>query len=102
MLGIVEPPPARLVGRRQPARAARADHRLQHVALRHLRPQHVNIVVAGLDVALDVDEQGVAPQFLLQPVEQPPSGARIVAPPVVDEDAARHDLPRTVSRSSFG
>ena len=99
IIRIVQPPPARLVVRVNPAPS---DHRYQDVALRDLLLQDMHEVETRLDV-IHIHEQLVGRKSLLQPPEKRLRKTGIVAPAIVDEYLAGHlassgrKMPRTLS-----
>ncbi len=87
---IVDARPAVLARQRQPVRA---DHRHHDLASRDLLLQHLDEIVAGLDVALHVHEQPLTRKGLRQEVVDAQGWPARVVAPVVEEDFAGHGTP---------
>src|ERR1700719_4637274 len=90
---VVEPARAGRIARVDPTLANDGEN---DIALGDALVEHVHKIETGSDV-VDVKKELLRLEYVLQPVEQTTSGLGIIAPPIVDEDLARH-LPKVRRR----
>src|SRR6185295_15077828 len=62
------------------------------VGAHNLAAQHVDEIVAGLDVPFDVHEQTLGGELLLEPLIERLRKAWVISPAIVQKDLASHSL----------